>query len=341
MFLGICRLHRVQLLRVGGDWESARSEAETACDEARRPERGGGCRCPTSWASCGGFQATTAARHGRTGAPPSWARIQVAGRCSSLRPGARRPRCHRSGGRWLARARCRSGGAAARRPGRDCGRRRRHTRGAGCGGRPRDHRPDVRDARLHRRRPPGAWSGVAARRRHHAGVGRPVRRLSPLPGAGCTVRHRSCRSCCWPRRTRPPGTTRLRRSSTRRPERSPGSGASPGPGCSTPPTLDARGLTARELDVLGQVASGLTNKEAATALVISDRTVARHLANIYVKLGVNARGRRPRPGLSTASSPTGVAVCAPLTTPPRSTCTIWPKRSRTRARRVAPRPQTR
>jgi DNA-binding NarL/FixJ family response regulator len=41
--------------------------------------------------------------------------------------------------------------------------------------------------------------------------------------------------------------------------------------------------------VLGQVASGLTNKEAATALVISDRTVARHLANIYVKLGVSTR----------------------------------------------------
>jgi DNA-binding NarL/FixJ family response regulator len=41
--------------------------------------------------------------------------------------------------------------------------------------------------------------------------------------------------------------------------------------------------------VLGQVASGLTNREAAAALVISDRTVARHLANIYVKLGVGTR----------------------------------------------------
>lgn len=41
--------------------------------------------------------------------------------------------------------------------------------------------------------------------------------------------------------------------------------------------------------MLGQVASGLTNKEAAAALAISDRTVARHLANIYVKLGVSTR----------------------------------------------------
>jgi DNA-binding CsgD family transcriptional regulator len=58
-------------------------------------------------------------------------------------------------------------------------------------------------------------------------------------------------------------------------------------------TVDAPGapggLTAREADVLGHVAAGLTNKEAAAALMISDRTVARHLANIYVKLGVTTR----------------------------------------------------
>jgi tetratricopeptide (TPR) repeat protein len=33
MFLGICRLHRVQLLRIGGDWAAARSEVATACEE--------------------------------------------------------------------------------------------------------------------------------------------------------------------------------------------------------------------------------------------------------------------------------------------------------------------
>jgi DNA-binding CsgD family transcriptional regulator len=55
--------------------------------------------------------------------------------------------------------------------------------------------------------------------------------------------------------------------------------------CATPPG----GLTAREIDVLSHVAAGLTNKETAAELVISDRTVARHLANIYVKLGVSTR----------------------------------------------------
>jgi DNA-binding CsgD family transcriptional regulator len=49
------------------------------------------------------------------------------------------------------------------------------------------------------------------------------------------------------------------------------------------------GLTAREVDVLCHVAAGLTNKETAAVLVISDRTVARHLANIYSKLGVSTR----------------------------------------------------
>jgi DNA-binding CsgD family transcriptional regulator len=49
------------------------------------------------------------------------------------------------------------------------------------------------------------------------------------------------------------------------------------------------GLTAREVEVLRLVASGQTNKEIATALVVSVPTVQRHIANIYGKIG--ARGR--------------------------------------------------
>ena len=49
------------------------------------------------------------------------------------------------------------------------------------------------------------------------------------------------------------------------------------------------GLTDRELDVLDQVASGATNKQAAAALFISEKTVARHLANIFAKLGLSSR----------------------------------------------------
>ncbi len=48
-------------------------------------------------------------------------------------------------------------------------------------------------------------------------------------------------------------------------------------------------LTARELQVLRLVAAGKTNREIAAALVISERTVARHLQNIFAKLRVSSR----------------------------------------------------
>jgi DNA-binding CsgD family transcriptional regulator len=49
------------------------------------------------------------------------------------------------------------------------------------------------------------------------------------------------------------------------------------------------GLTAREAEVLSLVASGRTNKEIAAALYLSERTVARHLSNIFTKVGVTSR----------------------------------------------------
>jgi DNA-binding CsgD family transcriptional regulator len=48
-------------------------------------------------------------------------------------------------------------------------------------------------------------------------------------------------------------------------------------------------LSDRELEVLRLVAAGRSNKEIADALVISPHTVARHLQNIYVKIGVPSR----------------------------------------------------
>ena len=49
------------------------------------------------------------------------------------------------------------------------------------------------------------------------------------------------------------------------------------------------GLSARELEVLRHVAAGKTNRQIAEELVVSEHTVARHLQNIFAKLGVSSR----------------------------------------------------
>jgi len=52
---------------------------------------------------------------------------------------------------------------------------------------------------------------------------------------------------------------------------------------------DAHGLTGREVEVLRLVAVGRSNRAIAEQLVISEHTVARHLQNIFGKLGVSSR----------------------------------------------------
>lgn len=52
---------------------------------------------------------------------------------------------------------------------------------------------------------------------------------------------------------------------------------------------ELRALTARETEVLGLVAGGATDKEAATKLGVSVSAVKAHLANIYAKWRVRSR----------------------------------------------------
>ena len=61
-------------------------------------------------------------------------------------------------------------------------------------------------------------------------------------------------------------------------------GPAPRPAAEEAPTLSAR-----EREVLVHVAAGRTNRETAAQLVISQHTVARHLENIFAKLGVTSR----------------------------------------------------
>jgi DNA-binding NarL/FixJ family response regulator len=51
----------------------------------------------------------------------------------------------------------------------------------------------------------------------------------------------------------------------------------------------AHGLSRRELEVLRLLAAGKSNREIAGALVISEHTVARHVHNLFMKLGVSSR----------------------------------------------------
>jgi predicted ATPase/DNA-binding CsgD family transcriptional regulator len=57
------------------------------------------------------------------------------------------------------------------------------------------------------------------------------------------------------------------------------------PSTSGPPA----GLTTREVEVLGLVATGMTNAQVAERLFLSPRTVQRHLNSVYHKIGVSSR----------------------------------------------------
>ena len=56
-----------------------------------------------------------------------------------------------------------------------------------------------------------------------------------------------------------------------------------------PAVGDPQGLSPREVEVLRLVAAGRTNQAIADELFLSDRTVGRHVSNIFAKLGVNTR----------------------------------------------------
>lgn len=56
-----------------------------------------------------------------------------------------------------------------------------------------------------------------------------------------------------------------------------------------PDSLDAAGLTNREVEILRLIATGATNREVADSLVISEGTVKNHLSNIFSRLGLRDR----------------------------------------------------
>ena len=57
-------------------------------------------------------------------------------------------------------------------------------------------------------------------------------------------------------------------------------------------------LSGREMEILLLVSRGLSNRQVASSLFLSEATVARHLANVYPKIGVHSRGEAVRKALS-------------------------------------------
>ena len=55
-------------------------------------------------------------------------------------------------------------------------------------------------------------------------------------------------------------------------------------------------LTAQELQVATLVSQGLSNREAAAQLFVSQRTVEYHLRNVFTKLGLTSRTQLAQPG---------------------------------------------
>ncbi len=63
------------------------------------------------------------------------------------------------------------------------------------------------------------------------------------------------------------------------------------------------GLTPRELEILGHLAKGASNKEIARSLGVSPNTIKTHIANLYMKLEVTGRGKAVEAARSLAVIP--------------------------------------
>ena len=295
LFTGICRVHRSQVMARKGAWAQAEREAALVCQDLADLHVAGAAeghyqvgelrrlRGDLAGAEAAYRRAHELGRDPQPGPGPAAARPGPGGDGGGLDPGRPDRRHPRPAGP----------GPALRRPGRDRpGRRRRRHGRSGL----RGADPD----RLHLRQlGPGGGGAAGQGRRCCSPAGGPRRPCRPCgrpAGAGGS----------WTPPTTPPGCGCC----------SPRTYQALGDGDAATLELDAAaavfdelgatldaaevaasaraaalpgGLSAREAEVLALVAAGRTNREIAAALVLSPKTVARHLSNIFAKLGVSSR----------------------------------------------------